>query len=333
MITLDIFNNDAFSLQTLSKSMVDLPFQPTRISSLGLFTEESITTTSLSIERQGTTISLIPAAQRGSSGRVETNDKRSMRSINTVHLPQRGAVLADQVQNLRAFGTESDVELVQGVVNKLLTKLRRNIDTTLEYQRIGAIKGQVLDSDGSTVLLDMFDTFGLTQTTHDLVLDSDATKVIIKIVEAKRKIEDALGGLIYTGLRALCSQEFFDALVAHPAVEKAYLNWAQQGGQFISQDNRSGFTWGGVVWEEYRGTVGNTRFIEANSAYLIPEGVSDLFVTHFAPADYMETVNTPGLPYYAKQELMKMGKGVEIETQSNTISICTRPNAVAKLTI
>jgi len=65
---------------------------------------------------------------------------------------------------------------------------------------------------------------------------------------------------------------------------------------------------------------------------MVPEGVANLFITRFSPADYVEAANTIGLPYYAKQELMRMGKGVELEAQSNPITICTRPTAVIKLT-
>ena len=50
------------------------------------------------------------------------------------------------------------------------------------------------------------------------------------------------------------------------------------------------------------------------------------------PANYMETVNTIGLPYYAKQEPMDFDKGIEVETQSNPIHLCTRPAAICKLT-
>ena len=73
-------------------------------------------------------------------------------------------------------------------------------------------------------------------------------------------------------------------------------------------------------------------FIDTNSAYLVPEGVAELFIARFAPADYVETVNTLGLPYYAKQEAMRMGKGIDIETQSNPITLCTMPRACVKLT-
>ncbi|HML28958.1 MAG TPA: major capsid protein [Hyphomicrobium sp.] len=53
-------------------------------------------------------------------------------------------------------------------------------------------------------------------------------------------------------------------------------------------------------------------------------------MTRFAPGDYIETVNTKGLPRYAKQVRMRNDKGVEIEIQSNHISICTQPNVLRK---
>lgn len=333
MASLDIFNNDAFSVQSLTKAINDVPHQPTRIGDLGWFTEEGITTTSLSIEKMGTTLSLVPAASRGAPGKPMTNDKRQMIPIQTVHLPQRGAVVADEVQNLRAFGSESELESVQTLVNRKLGKMRRNIDVTLEWQRIGAMKGIVLDSDGTTELLNLWTAFGVSQQTHAMLLNSDTTKVKTKCVEAKRKVEDALGGLMYRSLRAMCSESYWDAFVSHPAVERAYERWME--GAFLREDQRDqgGFYFAGIFWEEYRGNVSGQEFIEDGSAYLVPEGVSDLFVTNFAPADYMETVNTNGLPYYAKQEPMGFNKGVELEAQSNPISINTRPRSVVKLTI
>jgi hypothetical protein len=39
-----------------------------------------------------------------------------------------------------------------------------------------------------------------------------------------------------------------------------------------------------------------------------------------------------GLPYYGQIETLKMNKGIEIESQSYPIMICTRPTAVIKLT-
>lgn len=334
MASLDIFNDDAFSVTQLTKAINDTVHQPTRIGELGWFSEEPINTTSVFIERRGTTLNLIPAAPRGAPGRPESNDKSKLIPFSTVHLPQRASVRADEVQGVRAFGSETEVETVQNLLNRKLAKMRRNIDVTIEYQRIGAIKGKVLDADGTSELLDLNAAFGLTPPAdYDMGLETATTKVKQKVVGVKRLIEDSLGGLTYRSLRVLCSGSFFDALVGHDAVVKAYEQWMD--GQFSREDQRDngGFYFAGVYWEEYRGSVGGIPFIEEGTGYMVPEGVPDLFTTHFAPADYMETVNTMGLPYYAKQELMSFNKGVEVEAQSNPLCLNTRPDVVRKLVI
>lgn len=329
MPSLDIFNDDAFSMRSLTDSINETPYQPMRLGEMGIFDERGITTTALMIEMKGQTLSLIPALPRNAPGTPVDTEKARLVPISTVHLPQTGAVMADEVQNVRAFGTESEVAMVQSIVNEKLESMRLNIDVTLEWQRLGALKGQVLDADGSTVLLDMFTTFNVSQQKLGMALGTDNTKVKSKVIEFKRMIEDALGGLMYRGVHVLCGQAFFSDLVSHPAVVAAYERWLD--GQFNRQDQRRGFEFCGVVFEEYRGKVGNQDFIHTDEAYAFPTGVPKLFMTKFAPANYGETVNTVGLPYYAKQERMRMNKGVELEAQSNPICITTRPRAVIKL--
>lgn len=329
MPSLDIFNNDAFSVQSLSLAMTDLPHQPTRLQELGYFQESGITTTMVSIERQGLTLSLVPAGERGGVAKPGLKEKRSMLAVKCVHLPQSGGVNADEVQNIRAFGSESELQSVQTLVNRELTRMRTNLDVTMEWQRMGAVKGQILDADGTTVLLDCFTTFGVSQTTHSLALGTPTTNVRNKLVEAKRKVEAVLGGLSYSGLRVLCSPAFFDALIAHASVVAAYDRW--QSGDMFRQDVRNQFVMAGIYFEEYRGTVGGHAFITDGDAYMIPEGVNGLFKIWYAPADYMETVNTMGIPYYAKQEPRDMNKGIDIEAQSNPLTLCTRPSAIVKL--
>ena len=326
---MDIFNDDAFSVVSLTKAIEDTPFVPGRVGQLGIFSEEGVSTTSISIEKVGSTVSLVPAASRGSSGRPMGNDKRQMIPFTATHLPQRASILADEVQNLRAFGSETEVETAQRLMNRKLAKMRRDLDTTIEYQRIGAIKGSILDSDGTTELLNLHTAFGTTVTSHNLVLGTAGTLVRNKVIEARRKMEAALGGLTYSGARVLCSASFFDALVGHAKVEAAFDRY--MNGEFLREDQRGGFYFAGVFWEEYRGQVGATKFIADGEAWMVPEGVPDLFVTNYAPADYMETVNTLGQAYYAKQEPKDFNKGIDVETQSNPIHICTRPAVPVKL--
>ena len=329
MPTLDIFNDDAFSLASLTAAINETPHVPGRIGALGLFSEQGVTTTTVMVEHQSGLLRLVQSQPRGASGQVVGAEKRKMRSFIVPHLPQRDSIRADEIQNVRAFGSENEVQAVQTVVNNRLASARRNLDATIEYHRLGAIKGLILDADGEPIY-DLFDEFGIDQQTHAMALATAGTDVLGKVVAAKRLAEDELGGAMVTGYRAFCGAGFFDAFVGHAKVKEAYQRW--QDGELLRSDNRGGFMFGGVMWEEYRGKVGNTDFIGADEAYLVPEGVPDLFITRFAPADYMETVNTNGLPYYAKTEPQPFNKGVDLEAQSNPLNLCSRPRAVIKLT-
>src|SRR5699024_10027897 len=113
---------------------------------------------SVVVEHQSGLLQLVPSTARGGPGKVVGADKRKARSFIVPHLPQRGAILADEVQNVRAFGSENEAQAVQTVVNNRLASMRRNLDATIEYHRLGAIKGLILDADGSEIY-DLFAEF------------------------------------------------------------------------------------------------------------------------------------------------------------------------------
>jgi hypothetical protein len=106
------------------------------------------------------------------------------------------------------------------------------------------------------------------------------------------------------GIMCLCSPGFHDALTTHPKVKEAFQFF--QRTQQLGNDYRSGFTFGGITFEEYRGqatdAAGTVRkFVADDEAHFFPMGTATTFRTYFAPADFNETANTLGLPLYAKQ--------------------------------
>lgn len=329
MASLDIFNNDAFSVSSLSQTIVDIPQVQTILGSSGLFKEYGITTTSMMIERQGSSLRLVPTAPRGGVGQPVSLGGRSLIPVAAVHLPQTGSVMADEVQGVRAFGSETEVQSVMSVVKQKLAVAKGNLDLTLEYHRIGAIKGLILDADGVSPVMDMYATFNVTQQTKNFILGTAGTRVKDKIADINRMIRTKLGGRSFTGVEVLCSAYFFDDLTRHATVEKSFELYNQNS--YARDDPRgTAFTFAGVTFREYLGGVGATDFIPAGEAFAYPTGVSGLFQTAYAPAPYMETVNTTGLPYYAKQEAMSFNKGIELESQSNPINFCSLPETVVK---
>lgn len=330
MAHLDIFNDDAFSVASLTAAINQQDYQPGRIGALGLFQEEGVTTTTVTIEYKKGKISLVPVGERGKPVKAADRDARNLRSFVVPHIKTGDSLLADRIQNLRAFGSESELEAVQNVVNQDFARFGRNLEATLEYHRIGAIKGTILDADGESVIYDLYEEFGITQEVVSLGLANAGTNVRGKCMEAKRKAEDALGAAMVGGYRAFCGSSFFDDFTDHAKVVKAWERYNE--GEMLRTDVRGGFRFADILWEEYRGKIGSAAFIEPDVAYLVPEGVADLFITRFAPADYMETVNTLGLPKYAKQEPLPMNRGIEEEAQSNPLNLCTQPAAIIKIT-
>lgn len=328
---LDVFKSDAFSFTKLVAAINLIPHTPTRLGQLGLFSEEGVNTLSVAVEMQSGVLTLVPAAPRGSRGPAKDLQKRTIRDFRTTSLPQTVTVMADEVLGLRAFGSETEEEMALAYLNKKMAVARRDLDLTHEWQRMGALKGQVLDADATTVLYDYFTEFGVAQQTLDFALDVDATKVRGKCTAVDRLIEDALGGVTSSGLHAFVSPEFFDALTDHPAVAKTYEGTGEAS--TLRQNLRKTFEFGGITWEEYRGKVGATRFIAANEGYVFPLGVPDLFKSYFSPAPYMDTVGTNGLPFYMKGRDLDFDTGLDYAVTSHPLHMLTRPGAVVKVTI
>jgi hypothetical protein len=326
---LDIFKSDAFSVVSLTDAILKAPFKPGRIGALGLFREKGITTKIAVIEEKSGQLSLIQTSPRGGPASTLGAAKRTARSFLVPHLERESKIMADEIQGLRAFGSESEQAAVQPLVDERLAELRAMHEVTLELHRAGAIKGLIYDADGTSTVYNLFTEFGVTQQTLAIALSVTTTDVRARSVAIQRLIETELGGEPVSGYRGFCGDEFFDALIAHTTVVESL---KFQESALLRGDLRSGFEFGGITWENYRGKVGTIDFFPTAEAYVVPVGTS-LFSTHFAPADFMETVNTVGLPVYAKTVFDdELNRFVKLHTQSNPLALCLRPRAVVKVT-
>jgi hypothetical protein len=338
---LDIFKSDAFSLVSLTNALRDIKPRPSRLGDLGLFQARSVATTTISIERIGDILKLVAPSPRGAPGETRDMPKRNIRAVNIPHFQRDWSVLADEVQNVRAFGTESTTETVMGKVMERIQAETADFDLTTEYSRIGAIQGRVLYKDSSQLdLYTLFDVPEPAEAAWDLTavspVDGDLRR---KAAETIRGMRAALGGVPFASVHAFCGDNFFDDLLQHPEVRDTYKGQSEAA---ILRDSYVGpnrganpiFMFGGIVWENY-GAVeatgdGALMGIHTDKVRFVPLGVDQLFQTYYAPADYTETVNTMGTRLYARQMEMRNGKGIEGEVQMNELHLCTRPNALLR---
>ncbi len=329
---LNPFSNDAFNMVALTAAINKIPNNYGRLEQLSLMPAEGVRTRTILIEEMSGVLNLLPTMPVGAPGSLGTQGKRKVRSFVIPHIPHDDVVLPEEVQGLRAFGSENDLEALSNLVAKKLQNMRNKHAITLEHLRMGALKGVILDADASTIY-DLYSEFGIVQKTINFALTTNTTEVISKVLEVKRHVEDNLRGEFMTGIMCLCSQGFFDALTTHPKVKEAYQRW--QNGQILFSDNRTNFSFGGIVFEEYRGQATDAngtvrKFIADDEAHLFPLGTANTFRTYFAPADFNETANTLGLPLYAKQEPRKFGRGTDLHTQQNSLPLCLRPECLVR---
>ena len=333
---LDIFNSNAFGIVPLTDAINKLKFVPGRIGSMGLFNESGVATTSVAIEEKDGLLSLIPPTARGGPGTTLDKNGRTLRSLRIPHFEINDAIMAEEVQGVRAWGSETDVEMVMAKVAERGLLHSNSLESTNEYSRIGAIKGIVTYSGGTTLnLYDEFDVDQAAERDWDLDNASPASGILRKTCAAVvRQIATALDGVSFSGVYAMCGDAFFDDLIAHTEVRASYLQQqeaSQLRGGYIdggASGSYGAFTFGGITFENYRGYVGATSFINTDKCHVFPTGVPSLFRTYWAPADYIETVNTNGQRLYTKQYRMPNDKGVHLDTQMNALNICTRPNVL-----
>lgn len=333
---LNPFEVDAFNMVSLTQSLNILPNKYGRVGQLGVFPDKGVRTRTIVVEEMNGILNLLPTLPVGAPGTQNKLGKRTVRSFTIPHIPLDDAILPSEYEGIRAFGSENEMGTLASIMNDHLQAARNKFDITLEHLRMGALKGIILDSDGST-LYNLYTEFGISAQTQAFVLTSSGTRVIDKCRAVIRHIEDNLKGEVYTGVRCLCSAGFFDALITHAEVETYYKNHVAALSLVTGADPRKGFSFGGITFEEYRGTAtdkdGNTRaFIAADEGHCFPEGTSQSFNTIYAPGDFIETVNTIGIPLYAKQEAGKFNRRVDLHIQSNPLPICYRPALLVKVT-
>jgi hypothetical protein len=323
--------NDLFEVVPLTAAINKLPVAPGTLGAMGLFSERGIRTTSVAIELRAGRIVLVPTSSRTAEPTPFGSTKRKIVTLTATHLALSDVVLPDEIQDVRAFGSESIEAGLQSqaiVVNDKLTSMKTSLEATREWHRMGALRGQVLDADGS-VLLDLYDTFDVVKKTANVALSVATTNILKACLDTKRYAESKLGGVSVRGFRAFVGSSFFDALVDHAKVREAYANW-QAAQDRLGGDMRKGFPFGGIEFIELPDAVGSTKFIPDDKAVVFPVA-QGVFETLNAPANYNEAANTIGQAYYAKAEQRRMGKGWDIEAQTNPLTLCFYPEALVEL--
>lgn len=310
----DVFSADAFRLQTLTEMISRMPYVPSTLAQMGIFRERGLPTLTFSVDIKNRTLELVRTTARGAPIPVIPHNKGEVRSFrNEDRIAIQGRVTADEVQDRRRIGTESEMLNVMALVLERFEDMNRAMEATLEYQRLSALTGIVLDTDGVTPLWNWWTEFGVDPdlydpTNWDLDNGSPANGVILnKCRTLRRDIVRSSGGLLPENavIVGLCGDTFYDQLTTHSEVRDTYYNW-QAATSLRANDGTfniwAEFAFGNIRWVNYRSTDdgGATPALglAPTECRFFPRAPG-IFETGYMPHDSFAAVNRPGRRLFA----------------------------------
>jgi len=341
MASLDIFRQDPFSTFQMTSAIERAPYVPDGLDALNIFTDNPIRTTALGVEERNGVLAIIKSSPRGTPVNTErTTERRRMRYFETPRITEGDTIWANELQNIRAFGQETELMQVMEEVARRAsgpTGLMNQVRFTWENMRLGAVRGQLLDADGS-VMYNWFDEFGFQPALPFYFNLAAGTANSLRPLcnQVRRSIIRSAKGSVSDKARviALCGDAFYDAFVNHPDVIRTFVNWEAakelrgangMGGAF------SVFEFSDIEWVNYRGSDDNTSIkIADNEVEFFPVSPA-VFERALAPCETFDWVNTPGkefyvIPIFDRDRNMWWRQ----EIYSYPLFICKRPDVLRK---
>lgn len=336
MITLDVFNNDAFSVTTMLEPVNLMETVPGFLGSLGLFEDFPVSTDTVGIGKKETELALIGTTLRGAPIEVQEPETRNYRPFKIPRLAMGDKIYAAELANVVPGPDQTEVETVQEVLARMQMRLKQSVAYTDERHMLGAIQGVLLDKDDS-VIEDYYDAWDIDvpdDIAVDFTVDGGELAEIFRNQITRPLIRGSKAGTAIRRVVALTGDEFWDKLLRNPEVRETYLHW-QAAEALRNQGPFQTFTYGNVDWINFRGTDDNSTIaVDVDEAVIFPVGVPGMFRRVLGPGETFETVNRMGRDVYPLIVWDKdRNMWVQPEIYAYHLHVNTRPDLVLRATI
>lgn len=334
MLTMDVFKQDAFSSTSLTAVVDKVGYVPGYLGSLpGLFEPVPVRTEAVWIESRGTEAALIQTSPRGAPPDQKGGDRAEARPFKTRRLALSSRIMASELAFIRNFGSETEVKQLQTEIARRQFLLKRDHDLTFENLRLGCIQGIVTDADNS-VIYNWATEFGQAipaELDFDLDNANPASGALRKLcTQVVRSITRGLKGIGGAAIRvnAICGDDFWDLLIAHPEVRQTYLNY-QAAAALRDPVAWETFVFGGISFSNYRGTDDNSKVaVPADKVKFFPAGAG-IFQWAMAPGERFADLGTVGQQFYSAIVTDKdRDAWADVEVYSYPLPVCTMPQAL-----
>ena len=321
-------------LGDLTPMMEKVPYKPSLLTDMGIFKPKFTNSININIDVTETGLVVLPEGHWGHGGVEQTAPTAKMVQFRLEEIVLKDAMSPEDLQDRRRPGSTGPSTVSLKMAEKM-ANMKAKFDLTIEYMQMTALKGTLMGGSGRT-LYNYYDKFGVSQEKKNFTLSDvsfDINGAIRGLKDYIIKNHNAPG--VVTGYTVLCSSSFFDKLVEHPKVVRAYENYASPQ-EPLRNDVSASFVHQGVRFMVYDATAklmdGSTAtFIAADKAYAFPNGL-DLFETWYGPEYSMAGVNTIGSQFYLRTKPMDYDQGIAMKGSTVPLPVCKRPEAVVELT-
>jgi len=310
-----------------------VPRVPKLLSSLGLIQNTVMgETTVAQVERVTESLDVIAARARGGDRNFAGRESAISRNFNIPLFPLDTRWTAQEIQDLRLYGTSDTPATLQDRVMRSMNRIAKSHTNTFEKALYAALKGSSYSPEWLQGQYNYFTEFGVTPVTFPIDFTDDAVDPRITVeAEARQSIitNAADNGDSYKVI-AIVGSGFFNSLITHPLVQAAYDSYPSEseplrrrlGGELI---NRSFDTSGVTYIEDISGEIAT------GDAYFLPMGISTMFMAQYAPADSVLYANQVAQEMYVFLDDTSH-RASKVETESSFIIVNTRPELVVKAT-
>lgn len=349
--------NNLNQVVDLSTQINYIPNQWGLYNSLGIFQVENLATRTALVPRFQQALTI--GGDRGWDERnnVQGNYTRDALLIQVPHMPMDDSITPNDINGMVDFTNVFagiQTESVNLVRDRKMQMARQSHAQQLElaraqlinYGTVYAPNGTLKTSYGPTI--NFYNEFGVTQTALTLALNDLTQDPLGGIEPIIKSIQNAIqdGTYNYEAIMAVCDQTFFSKLIAHPFVRDTYKYFNQPQSQMLLNGRLGApssmgldarfrqFTYGGITFVEYTGSIAGTPLVPAGEARVFPvQRDGSLFKTYYAPAPRFSTVNRPASEVYYFEHRNDKDDIIEIMTESNFANAVLRPQTIIKLTI
>lgn len=347
-LSLDILRNDTFSYVNLQRMAGNTTYVPQTLGQMQLFTPQPIVGEIVHLYEEDNVIRLVPTSERGTPDVRQLRDVGRLRALKTTRLAQVDSVRAAELLGIAnvSLGETIRVRNAVNLLTKRTVKMKNNLEFTKELHRFGALQGKLLDADGTTVIADFFDIFGLAQ---PALIDFDFPNVpeeqLLQLFQDTfvRPITIALqdGGRATPGMyiACLCGDGWWAKLMTHPGFRRIYELVLQANAEAAARNQLTKpnmwmtVDFAGVRWINYQGTRNNSIAVPLNECRFFPVGAQDVFNVYWGSGETLLDADKPGLPeylYIQPDVRDQMPQFMDVFLRSYPLYACTFPKALMR---